>query len=124
MTLRFRTTLILFIIPLLVACNLSNPQEKYIRGTWRASGSLDETHAWYLDWTFSDGTFEVQGYPPLQQTGNYEVVSSDEENITLKLTNQQGDWPTDDREITILIDTVNETLTVDNQGPFTRTTSE
>lgn len=107
------------------ACNLSNPQEKYIRGTWQASGAIDETHAWLLEWTFKDGpskgSFEVQGYPPLHQIGNYEIVSSDDESITLKLTNQQGDWPTDDRELTILIDTTNETLTIDNQGPFTRT---
>ncbi len=116
-----RATLAILLIPLLVACGPADPNEKFIQGTWTASGAIDDGHAWFLDWTFKDGSFEVTGYPPLHQTGKYQIVSSDGDTLTLKLTDQQGDWPTDDREMTIFIDTANETLKIDNQGPFTHT---
>jgi hypothetical protein len=106
----------------LTACGPTDPNEKFIQGTWMAAGDLGEGHSWYLEWTFENGKFSVEGYPPLTQTGDYKVTKSEGTTLTLELTNQEGDWPTDDTEIIVIIDPDNQTLTIDNQGPFTKTT--
>ncbi len=106
---------------LLSACIPLDPNDQYIQGSWEASGDLGEGHSWFLKWTFNNGTFSVDGYPPLQQTGHYRVKSSIGSTLTIELTDQKGDWPTDDRTITILIDHGTNTMTIDNQGPFTKT---
>jgi hypothetical protein len=106
---------------LLTGCLPLDPNDQYIQGAWQAAGDLGEGHSWYLKWTFKNGTFSVDGYPPLTQTGNYRVKSSIGSALTLELTNQKGDWPTDDRTITVLIDKGSNTMTIDNQGPFSRT---
>jgi hypothetical protein len=77
-------------------------------------------HAAYLDVTFSPGNFEMQGYPPLYQTGRYRVLSSSGDTLTLRLTNQEGDLPTDDQDMVIVLDRAADRITIDGQGPYTR----
>jgi hypothetical protein len=116
-----KTSLRLILVVLfLAACIPLDPNDQTIQGSWQAAGDQGEGHSWYLKWTFKNGTFSVEGYPPLTQTGNYRVKSSIGSSLTLELTNQKGDWPTDDREIIILIDKTNNTLTIDNLGPFSK----
>ena len=106
---------------LLAACSPTDPNEKLIQGKWMAAGDLGEGHSWYLEWTFNGGSFEMSGYPPIYQTGQYRVRASESDTITLELYNQEGDLSTDDRAITIVIDSANDQLTIDGQGPFSRT---
>lgn len=106
---------------LLSACGPTDPNDRFIQGTWSAAGDLgDNVHSWYLEWTFKNGTFEVTGYPPLNQTGHYRVQASQGQHLTLLLTDQKGDWPTDDRTIELQIDAGHNTVIIDNQGPFSR----
>lgn len=111
---------IILMAVLLSACVPLDPNDQYIQGTWQAAGDLGEGHSWYLKWTFKNGTFSVEGYPPLTQTGNYRVKSSVGSTLTVELTNQKGDWPTDDKTMVILIDKGTNTLTIDNTGPFSK----
>jgi len=105
---------------LFVACGPIDSNEKFIQGKWTAAGDLGEGHSWYLEWTFDNETFELVGYPPLSQSGKYHMVESKDSTLTLELTDQKGDLPTDDRTIVIVIDSTNNSLTIDNQGPFSR----
>lgn len=114
------THLVVLLAFLLPACSPTDSNEKFIQGLWTASGTIDDEHAWLLGWGFGNGSFTVQGYPSFQHSGNYEIVSSEGDTLVLKLIKQKGDWPTADREITISIDRVNDTLIIDNLGPFVR----
>lgn len=105
---------------LLTSCSPLDPNERFIQGGWNAAGDQGEGHSWYLEWTFSNGTFEVTGYPPLHQTGKYRLTASEGSALTLELYDQAGDWPADDRAITILVDQAGDALTIDGQGPFSR----
>jgi hypothetical protein len=118
-----RISLALLLAVFLAACGPADPNEAFIQGTWMAAGDQGEGHSWYIQWTFDNGKFHVEGYPPLVQNGNYSVVASQDSTLTLQLTNQEGDWPTDDLEVVVVIDEVNNTLTIDNLGPFTKSIS-
>jgi len=105
---------------LLTGCKTTDPNERYIQGKWTAAGDQGEGHSWYLEWTFDNGHFEMSGYPPIQQSGNYRITESQESTLTLTLINQQGDLATEDRTLTIVIDSTNTSLTIDNLGPFSK----
>jgi hypothetical protein len=105
---------------LLAACGITDANEKFIQGKWTAAGDQGEGHSWYLEWTFDNGRFEMTGYPPIQQSGLYQIATSAENTLTLTMTEQQGDFGTEDSTLTILIDPDNNSLTIDNLGPFSR----
>lgn len=96
-------------------------KERFIQGTWAFGTSTDDGHGTYLELTFKPGSFAMWGYPPLEQTGRYEVIGSAGDSLTLRLSGQTGDLPTDDREMVVVIDRAGETLTIDGSGPYTRT---
>lgn len=92
----------------------------FIQGQWSYSQDLGGGFASVLTWDFRSGHFTLEGYPPLLQEGDYRVVTSEGDSLTLRLVNQSGDLPTDDRDIVILLDRSAETLMIDGQGPFHR----
>jgi hypothetical protein len=93
---------------------------QFIQGQWSYSEDLGGGLASVLTWDFRDGRFTLEGYPPLFQEGDYQVVQSAGESVTLRLVNQSGDLSTTDREIEIILDRGAETLLIDGQGPFHR----
>lgn len=93
---------------------------QFIQGQWSYSQDLGEGFASVLTWDFRAGHFILEGYPPLFQEGDYQVVKSDGDTVTLRLVNQSGDLATDEREIEIVLDRNAETLLIDGQGPFHR----
>jgi hypothetical protein len=108
-----------------LACQTLIPMsasEKFIQGSWGWGQDLGNGFSSYLVWTFDAGSFTAEGYPPLYQSGHYHVVAEDGDTLTLKLTDQAGDWPTDDREMLVVIDQAAGSLTIDNNGPFSPST--
>ena len=105
-----------------LACStlLMGENERFIQGTWTYTIDQGDGHAAYLDVTFTPGFFEMQGYPPLEQSGRYRVVSSDGDTLTLRLTEQEGDLPTDDQDMVIALDRAADQITIDGQGPYWR----
>jgi hypothetical protein len=88
--------------------SLSGPvseNERFIQGSWRLAGEHTEdtgsSRAWFLEWKFSNGRFEQEGYPPIHQSGSYDVVSDEENTLRLKLRDQQGTFGREDRVIEI-----------------------
>ena len=94
--------------------------EEIIQGTWRLTGQHDTKHSWYLEWTFDQGKFTLQGYPPLSQAGKYRIINTDGNKMTLELYEQSGNFGTENSRIEIEIDKAKDTLTIKGQGPFTR----
>ena len=116
-------TVLTLLVAASVACQTLQPMsvaEKFIQGTWGWSQDFGDGHGSYLNWTFAAGTFTAEGYPPLYQTGRYAVIDSAGEMLTLALTDQSGDWGTDDSTLVILIDEAAGSLTIDNNGPYNR----
>ena len=94
--------------------------EEIIQGTWRLTGQNDPRHSWYLEWTFNQGKFTLQGYPPLAQQGKYKIVKNDKNKMTLELYEQSGNFGTENSQIEITINKKKDTLMIKGQGPFTR----
>lgn len=98
---------------------IAGDAENFIQGTWRAAGG-DAVRAWFLDWTFADGTFKQMGYPPILQEGKYRVVSSDADRITLELYEQTGTFGTENSELEILLDKQANQLSISGMKGFLR----
>jgi hypothetical protein len=104
------------------ACSLMmNDEEKFIQGTWRASGDIDKTHSWFLEWAFDKGKFKQTGYPPISQEGKYRVVKREDNKLTLELYDQKGTFGTENKQIEIVTDKEKNKLKIDGKEGFTKT---
>ena len=105
----------------LVACPFATGEsEAFVQGTWRLSGMNDASHSWFLEWTFDQGRFTLDGYPPLHQEGKYRVLKEQGRRLTLELYDQQGNFGTRTETLEIVVDKDKETLRIKAQGPFKR----
>lgn len=103
------------------ACSLMmNEEEKFIQGTWRASGEIDKGHSWFLEWTFDKGKFEQIGYPPITQEGKYKVLKTEGNKLTLELYDQKGTFGTEKSTLEIVIDREKNKLKIGSTEGFTR----
>lgn len=93
--------------------------EDFIQGMWRLTGE-NGGHAWFLEWTFNRGMFDLKGYPPLAQAGKYRIIKTDGSKLTLELYDQKGNFGTEQSEIEVVIDKKKNTLMIKGQGPFKR----
>lgn len=96
--------------------------EKLMQGTWRLSGMNDATHSWFLEWTFDQGKFTLDGYPPLHQEGKYRVLNEQGAKLTLELYDQQGNFGEGTEKLEVIVDKDKDTLRIRDQGPFKRST--
>jgi hypothetical protein len=69
----------LFMFPLLLNLGCIQTPLNKLQGKWTTAGSIDEAHAWYLEYNFRGKTYELTGYPPLSESG------------TLRLKKTKGD---------------------------------
>lgn len=93
---------------------------EFIQGTWRLEGKNDEKHRWMLEWTFDQGKFKLVGYPPLYQGGKYRVIKTEDNKWTLELTEQQGNFGTENRKVEVIVNKDKDTIMIEGKGPFTR----
>jgi hypothetical protein len=108
-----------FLLVATLACSsfITDPNEQFIQGKWSQSGSNDG-HAWYLTYTFNSGSFTVEGYPPLRQTGSYRVVSSVGDVVVLEFYNQKGDWGTQNTKETLTLVRAQDQFSLDGGKTF------
>lgn len=111
-------TLLLF-SSLALASSVKKTNEDFIQGMWRLTGE-NGGHAWFLEWTFDKGRFDLKGYPPLAQGGKYRIVKAEGNKLTLELYDQKGNFGTDDSRIEVVMDKKKDALTIKGQGPFAR----
>ena len=106
----------LFLIGSSVSCSLfiADANEQFIQGKWSQSGSSGG-FAWYSNYTFDRGSFTLDGYPPLKQSGSYRLVSSKGDTLVLEFYAQKGDLSTENRKVTITIDRANDAISF-NEG--------
>lgn len=71
---------LLFLTLFLLACTgttVTNEESSAINeldGTWKASGTVDDGgFNWYVEFSFEDGEYSMNGYPPTADEGTYEV---------------------------------------------------
>jgi hypothetical protein len=107
---RFKTILVL--APLvfgLVAC--SNQDEEYIQGRWQR-GNVHFVDEWFFDrGAFSHQT-AVANFSPEVQSGQYSLLESSEDGLTLELYDVDGAFTDERQEIRITIDRENGTLKI------------
>ncbi|MBD0369871.1 MAG: hypothetical protein ICV60_03390 [Pyrinomonadaceae bacterium] len=111
-------TLLLF-SSLGVVASAKKTNEDFIQGVWRVTGE-NGGHAWFLEWTFDHGKFDLKGYPPLAQGGKYRIIKTDGHKLTLELYDQKGNFGTENSQIEIILDKKKDTLMIKGQGPFKR----
>jgi hypothetical protein len=93
--------------------------EDFIQGVWRLSGE-NGGYGWYLEWTFYKGTFKLEGYPALAQSGKYRIIKTGGDKLRLELYDQKGNFGTENTQIELIIEKKKETLMIKGQGPFKR----
>ncbi len=71
----------LFLLVLLVGGSLGLSKMGFggrvFEGRWSASGALgdeESSFAWYQNYEFWAGTYSMEGYPPISESGSYSVV--------------------------------------------------
>jgi hypothetical protein len=101
------------------AAQTTGENEKFIQGTWRVTGE-NGGYAWFLEWTFENGSFKQTGYPPIIQEGKYKVLSAAGDQITLELYEQKGTFGEEKRELQISINKPAKQLTIAATKGFSR----
>jgi len=59
---------------------------KKLEGKWSASGNLGDStdmHSWYLEYNFTGNNYSVTGYPPLSESGTYEVIEEKGDSLNI-----------------------------------------
>lgn len=57
-----------------------------IEGTWKAGGTVDDGgFNWFVEFSFEDGAYSMNGYPPTEDEGTYEVSEG-----FITFTSEQG----------------------------------
>lgn len=100
---------------LLVTLACATPtNEQFIQGSWRRSGELDGGMTYYVQWEFHQGQFVLHGYPPMRQTGHYQVQADTGNQLVLVLSAVSGDPPASDHVVTIHINRASQTIALDH----------
>ena len=95
--------------------------EKVMQGTWVVEGSGDgKSSTGYLEWTFDNGKFSLNGYPQVHQEGSFRIIKRRGDKLTLELFDQKGNWGTRKSQMEIAVDVKNDLLTIKDKGPFRR----
>lgn len=99
--------------------------EAFIQGKWRVEGKLPPNQSghsmsWFQEWTFTDGKFLEEGYPPLGQKGKYRVINNESDKLTLELYEQSGTFGTENSQLQIVVDKQENTLKIGQNAGFKR----
>ena len=118
-----RAPFLLFTFSLLLtlaACR-PDPNDQFIQGTWQ----LAETDAdnRFFEWRFDNGTFirqqEIDSVTALYTTGQYRIIESEGDALTLELFDYSGDriaYENNPITLPIEIDRANDTARIQNTG--------
>lgn len=73
---------ILFLLAFaLTACSSSDAA---FEGTWKMSGVLADGFNFYLQYSFEDGEYRMEGYPSIVEEGTYTVLSQEGNTYTVE----------------------------------------
>ena len=72
-------------------CLLKPSPLKKLEGKWIASGSMDEYHAWYLEYTFKGNAYQMTGYPPISEEGTMKVKESNQDSMLVEFIVKKSD---------------------------------
>ncbi len=110
--------LLLIIAPQLLFAKSVMPT--WYLGTWNF-GSCDATKTICMDRNYSfnpDGSFSINGYPPLKHSGRFRITSITEDQANMELYEQQGDMGSGKTTIHLQFNTEKKSLLIDNEGPY------
>ncbi len=95
---------------------------KELVGAWHASGELKDpsgrTMGWYQDDAFAaDGTYAMEGYPPIAEEGRIEALGREGRRIRVKLTERKllGS-PVGDHELWLEVSADGQSFTWEEKG--------
>lgn len=90
-------------------------------GSWEMQSGSTQENAQILDYTFRhNGTFSIDGVPPLRHEGKYKVAKHADELVELTVVSQKGDMGNRLRKIVIQLNSGGATITINGKGPFYR----
>ena len=127
----YKTLSVLFltVFILLITVSTDAQTSDAIQGTWHLTGTLPPTKSgstftWFLEWTFSDDSFSLTGYPPLGQKGKYRILKQEDNKLTINLYEQSGNFGNKDKQIEIVVNNDNKSLKIDGKEGFSKVTKE
>jgi hypothetical protein len=126
-------TMSLILVFLLTGCS-KDPNERFIQGLWYFKdphlANIPAESAQETQWLFENGLFEAVSccFSKFNLQGNYRILESEEDILTLELYNLAGDQQgvsvsrQDTTQFRIVLDRENDALTISRAGPFNRLT--
>ncbi len=55
-----------------------------LEGTWTAAGPIDDEHTWYLEYKFTGNKYQLQGYPPLSESGTMHLKETKGDSLFIE----------------------------------------
>ena len=122
------TNKILAILVALIVVSCANPildaNEQFIQGSWFYWRQIEQVgFTYWIRWTFEQGRFKQEGRL-LHIEGRYRIVKSDDDQLTLELSEVSDEIgqriELSEPQINIVIDRNTGILTIKQEGSFTR----
>ena len=92
----------LFVSALLLLISCGDAIED-IQGKWSAAGDHGDGHSWFIDYTFDDNDFIIDGYPPLHYEGTTELIERNGDTLEVMFHITSADPETEDFSETIIL---------------------
>lgn len=85
------TIILLLLTTIITLFNTSCEENNHLDGVWEAAGNIggediDSQFSWYLEYTFKGNSYELNGYPPINENGSLEYLEVKENKYTIKIT--------------------------------------
>lgn len=110
---------LLITLALLLSACRPDPNDQFIQGTWQLAET--DTGNRFFEWRFDNGTFirqqEIDSVTTLYTTGQYRLLESEGDSLTLELFDYSGDriaYENNPITLPIEIDRENDTARIQN----------
>ena len=57
-------------------------------GTWHGGGTTKDGYAWFVDYTFKNGTYTMKTDSSFKDEGTYQIVKRFEDNVSIQMRKQ------------------------------------
>lgn len=104
-----KNAIILLLAILWSGCSFTAPEEEWIQGAWQH----DRTR-----WSFDYGKYEIQG--AISEKGYYRFIKSAGQTISIEIQPRNSNASRDAHIIKIVINRDNETLIINDEGPYNK----
>lgn len=74
-----------FLIQKIQSPNVLQESKDEFTGTWHGGGETKDGYAWFVDYTFKNGTYDMKTDSTFKDNGTYEIVKRFEDNVSVQM---------------------------------------